>query len=328
MRTKSILCLLIAVLVISLGIPTVLVDEKQAEARDVRYPVYIKPGFSINRFRTLASKKGFPPSWVPLEKPPGATDVIPLCAIADYRTAEKSTVLSWRCTWDEEIKGPDMVQFELTAYGENWGWVEATAVLLDTAYFDLIPAGRLGDNEQLVPVIDLTLSSGESQTVTIDRSADAGVIPIMTVNVYETGGDEDFQFFIAEGQLFDADEDTTTVTLVAENGNADSYVEAHIYFIRPLVASAEWDLWTFAVENGMEINQPENSIIPFNTDEFNTMIFPSLVSYFPDGDSDFEVGNFVTVSGEEAAFQLEAQYGHDTSWAAWQHIVIHVPITE
>jgi hypothetical protein len=161
-----------------------------------------------------------------------------------------------------------------------------------TPYFDLIPAGRLGDSEQLVPVIDLTLSSDESQSVTIDRSVNAGVIPIMTVNVYETGGDEDFQFYIAEGQLFDADEETTTVEFVAENGNADSYVEAHIYFIKPLVPGAEWDLWTSSLTNGMNLDQPENSMIPFNTDDFNTVIFPSLVSYYPDGDSDFECGEF------------------------------------
>jgi hypothetical protein len=220
------------------------------------------------------------------------------------------------------------VQFELSAYYENWGWVEATAVLLDTAYFELVPAGRLGDSEELLSVIDMTLSDGESQTVTIDRSVDTDVIPIMTVNVYETGGDEDFQFYIAEGQLFDTDEETTTVKFVAENGNADSYVEAHIYFIRPLVTGAEWDLWTFSPANGMDLAQPGGGIIPFNTEEFNTVIFPSLISYYPDNDADFEVGNFVTVSGEEAAFQLEAQYGHDTSWAAWQHVVIQVPTTE
>lgn len=40
------------------------------------------------------------------------------------------------------------------------------------------------------------------------------------------------------------------------------------------------------------------------------------------------VGNFVAVSDEDAAFQLEAQYGHDTSWSEWQHIVIHIPTTE
>lgn len=328
MRAKNVLFMLMLVLVVGLGAPAAFVAEKQAEARDVRYPVYTKPGFVFNRFRALANKKGFPPSWVPLQKPPDAASVIPLCAIADYWTAEKATILSWRCTWDEDIKGPEAVQFELSAYYENWGWVEATAILLDTAYFALVPAARLGDSEELVPVVDLTLFNNQSQTVTIDRSNDSDVIPIMTVNVYDSGGDEDFQFYVADGSLFEGDRETTTFRFVAESGNADSFVEAHIYCIKPLVPGVEWALVTAVVENNMMLDQPEGSMIPFNTEEFNTLLFPSLLSYYAGGDADFEVGNAVSVSGQQAAFQLDAQNGTDSSWAEWQHVVIQVPAVQ
>jgi hypothetical protein len=290
---------------------------------DVAYPLYTKPGFSMRHFRTLASERGFPPAYYPLPKPEGADRVIPLCVISEY-TPNGQPNLSWSCG-SEDIG--DSVRFELSAYHEHEGWVEGTAILLDPAYFELVPIGQVQGDDTRQAVVEFRLGSDESQTILFHGSYSDQIIPLVAMTVYETGEDGDFQFYVSDSSVLSApspSDGELSFTIETENGNDDSYLEGAVYFIRPKFQERTWINDLVRVTNGQEFTHPESGAIEAQTG-YNTLIIPSLISYVANNDEDFEVKSFPNLSGNLTWFQMSTQNGNDGSWAEWQNITIHVP---
>jgi hypothetical protein len=290
---------------------------------DVAYPMYIKPGFSMRHIRTLASERGFPPAYYPLPKPEGADEVIPLCVISEY-TPKGHPNLSWSCGF-EDIG--DSVRFALSAYYEHEGWVEATAIVLDSAYFELVPIGQVQGDDTRQAVIEFHLGSDESQTILLDSAYNDQIIPLVAMTVYETGEDGDFQFHISDSSVLSRpspSNETLSFTIETENGNEDSYLEGAIYFIRPKFQEKTWLNDLVRATNGQEFDHPDSGAVEAKTG-YNTLIIPSLIAYVADNDEDFAVKNFPNLSDNQAWFQMSALNGNDGSWAEWQNIIIHVP---
>jgi hypothetical protein len=290
---------------------------------DVAYPMYTKPGFSMRHFRTLASERGFLPAYYPLPKPEGADEVIPLCVISEY-TPNGHPNLSWSCGF-EDIG--DSVRFALSAYYEHEGWVEGTAIVLDSAYFELVPIGHVEGNDTRQAVIEFHLGSDESQTILLDSAYNDQIIPLVAMTVYETGEDGDFQFHISDSSLLSTpspSNEALSFTLETENGNEDSYLEGAVYFIRPKFQEKTWLNNSVRATNGQEFDHPDSGAVEAETG-YNTLIIPSLIAYVADSDEDFAAKNFPNLSDNQAWFQMSALNGNDGSWAEWQNIIIHVP---
>ncbi len=290
---------------------------------DVAYPMYIKPGFSMRHFRTLASERGFPPAYYPLPKPEGADEVIPLCVISEY-TPNGRPNLSWSCGF-EDIG--DSVRFESSAYYEHEGWVEGTAILLDPAYFELVPIGQVEGDDTRQAIIEFHLGSDESQTILLDSAYSDQIIPLVTMTAYETGEDGDFQFHISDSNLLampSPSNEELSFTIETENGNEDSYLEGAVYFIRPKFQEKTWLNDLVRATNGQEFDHPDSGAVEAETGH-NTLIIPSLIAYVADHDEDFAVKNFPNLSDNQAWFQMSAQNGGQASWAEWQNIIIQVP---
>jgi hypothetical protein len=290
---------------------------------DVAYPLYTKPGFSMRHVRTLASERGFPPAYYTLPKPEGADKVISLCVISEY-TPNGHPNLSWSCGF-EDIG--DSVRFELSAYYEHEGWVEGTVILLDPAYFELVPIGQVQGDDTRQAVIEFHLGSDESQTILLDSSYNDQIIPLVAMTVYETGEDGDFQFYVSDSSVLSTpspSNEALSFTIETENGNKDSYLEGAIYFIRPKFQEKTWINDLLRVTNGQEFDHPDSGAIEAETGH-NTLIMPSLIAYVADNDKDFAVKNFPNLSDNQAWSQMSALNGNDGSWAEWQNIIIHVP---
>jgi hypothetical protein len=290
---------------------------------DVAYPSYTKPGFSMRHFRTLASERGFPPAYYTLPKPEGADEVITLCVISEY-TPNGHPNLSWSCGF-EDIG--DSVRFEFSAYYEHEGWVEGTAILLDAAYFELVPIGQVRGDDNRQAAIEFHLGSDESQTILLDSSYNDQIIPLVAMTVYETGEDGDFQFHVSDSNVLSTpspSNEELSFTIETENGNEDSYLEGAVYFIRPKFQEKTWLNDLVRATNGQEFDHPDSGAVEAKTG-YNTLIIPSLIAYVADNDEDFAVKNFPNLSGNQAWFQMSALNGNNGSWAEWQNIIIHVP---
>jgi hypothetical protein len=290
---------------------------------DVAYPMYVEPGFTMRHFRTLASERGYPPAYYPLTKPEGAVEVIPLCVISEYTTNGYPN-LSWSCQY-EDIG--DSVRFELSAYYEHEGWVEGTAILLDPAYFELVPIGQVEGDDAGQASIQFHLGNNESQTIRFDGTYNDQIIPLVAVTVYETGEDGDFQFHVVNSEVLSATSHAGqphTFTIETENGNENSYMEGTVTFIRPKFQERTWISKLVRATNDQAFDDPEPGTIEAESGH-NLLMIPSLISYVADGDEDFEARSFPNLSDDQAWFQMSAQRGNDSSWAEWQNIIIQVP---
>jgi hypothetical protein len=290
---------------------------------DVAYPLYEKPGFSMRHLRSLASERGFPPAYYPLPKPEEAQEVIPLCVISEY-TANERPNLSWSCGF-EDIG--DSVRFELSAYYEHEGWIEGSAILLDTAYFELVPIGQAEGDDGPKGAIPFHLGGNQSQTFVFDSSHGEQVITLIAVTVYETGEDGDFQFQVSNSEVLSGSSqpgELSSFTIITENGNENSNLEGTVYFIRPKFKQQTWVSELVRAANGQEFETPASGPIEAETGH-NLLMIPSLISYFAGTDEDFEAKSFPNLSDNRACFQISAQNGNEESWAEWQNIIIHVP---
>jgi hypothetical protein len=290
---------------------------------DVAYPIYTETGFSMRHFRSLASERGFPPAYYPLPKPEGADEVIPLCVISEY-TPNGHPNLSWSCGF-EDIG--DSVRFELSAYYEHEGWVEGTAIVLDNAYFDLVPIGQAEGDEGPKGAIPFHLGGNQSQTFVFDSTHGDQVIPLIAFTVYETGEDGDYQFHVSNSEVLSGSSqpgELSSFTIVTENGNEVSYLEGTVYFIRPKFQQQTWVSELVRAANRQDFETPDSGFVEAETGH-NLLMIPSLISYYSDSDEDFEVKSFPSLSDDRAWFQISAQNGTDGSWAEWQNIVIQVP---
>jgi hypothetical protein len=285
--------------------------------------MYVEPGFTMRHFRTLASERGYPPAYYPLTKPEGAVEVIPLCVISEYTTNGYPN-LSWSCQ-HEDIG--DSVRFELSAYYEHEGWVEGTAILLDPAYFELVPIGQVEGDDARQASIEFHLGNDESQTIQFDGTYNDQIIPLVAVTAYETGEDSDFQFHVANSEVLSTTSLTDqphTFTIETENGNENSYVEGAVTFIRPKFEERTWTNELVRAANDQAFDYPESGTIEAETGH-NLLMIPSLISYAANSDEDFEVRSFPNLSEDQAWFQMSAQNGNESSWAEWQNIIIQVP---
>jgi hypothetical protein len=290
---------------------------------DVAYPLYVEPGFSMRHFRTLASERGFPPAFYTLPKPEGAEEIIPICVISEY-TANERPNLSWSCGF-EDIG--DSVRFELSAYYEHEGWIEGSAILLDAAYFELVPIGQAEGGDSPKGANPFHLSGNQSQTFVFDSTHGEQVITLITVTVYETGEDSDFLFHVSNSGVLSGSSqpgELSSFTILTENGNDNSYLEGTVYFIRPKFQQQTWVSELIRATNGQEFETPASGPIEAETGH-NLLMIPSLISYFAGPDEDFEVKSFPNLSDNRAWFQIAAQNGSEESWAEWQNIVIQVP---
>jgi hypothetical protein len=277
----------------------------------------------MRHFRTLASERGFPPAYYPLPKPEGADQVIPLCAISEY-TPNGHPNLSWSCGFEDM---GDSVRFGLSAYYEHGGWVEGTAIVLDQAYFELVPIGQVQGDDTRQAAIEFHLGSDESLTILLDSAYNDQIIPLVAMTVYETGEDGDFQFRISDSSVLSTpspSNEELSFAIETQNGNSDSYLEGAVYFVRPKFQEKTWLNGLVRVTNRQEFDHPESGAIEAETG-YNTLIIPSLISYVANSDEDFEVKSFPNLSDNQAWFQMSTQNGNDGSWAEWQNIVIHVP---
>jgi hypothetical protein len=290
---------------------------------DITYPLYQGPGYTVRHFRTLASQRGFPPSYLPLPKPAEAEEVIPICSISEYIT-EGLPNLAWQCNWEDL---GDMVRFELSAYHQREGWVEGTAVLLDTAYFEMVPAGRFDAEEDYVDLIEFNLGSDDSLTIDVDPTFVESILPVITITTYETGLDEDFQFYVNDNNVLepddDADDEAITLEIVAENGGEESYIEGRVYFLKANLPEMSWSLGLTRAENEAVFDYPDEESVEVE-EGYDLILLPSLISYAPNGDSDFEVRSFPNLSDGRAWFQVSALQGSNESWAEWENIIISI----
>lgn len=302
---------------------TVAPQSNQVHA-DISYPLYQGPGYTVRHFRTLASQRGFPPSYLPLPKPAEAEDVFAICAISEYITQGLPN-LAWKCNWEDL---GDTIRFELSAYHQREGWVEGTALLLDSAYFELVPAGRLDGAEDILGLVEFALNGDDSVTIDIDLTAMESILPVVTITTYETGLDEDFQFYVRDSHVFDPDnevhEEMATLEIVTENGNDESYIEGQVHFLRARLPEISWLLGLTHAENGSEFDYPSEGPVK-DEDGINLILLPSMISYVANGAVGFEARSFPNLSDGKAWYQVSAMNGNDGSFAEWQNIIIYMP---
>jgi hypothetical protein len=194
-------------------------------------------------------------------------------------------------------------------------------------FFELVPIGRAEGDDGLKGVIPFHLGGNQSQTFVFDSTHGEQVIPLIAVTLYETGEDSDFQFHVSNSEVLSTSSqpgELSSLTVLTENGNDNSYLEGTVYFIWPKFQQQTWVSELVRAANGQQFETPASGPIEAETGH-NLLMIPSLISYFAGSDEDFEVKSFPNLSDNRAWFQISAQNGSEESWAEWQNIVILVP---
>lgn len=311
----------LGLLIAILAMPAVQTDAEAPDApEEQNYPLVQRHGFTVQRFGVAAPRS----QTVTLPYPTGADDVIPICAIASYQTYGTDT-LGWTCGWNKSGRN---VSFTLSTTRDSNGYIEATAVLLSKEYFSVIN-GDIFDEGPAYWTTEFDVYNRDTEVSF--RSSD-NALPIVSVYRYDSGDDKDFQFLIRENlydltsrSRLDGAEHTGSTEIIYRgmDGNGASQVSGAIIAV---VAQngARWQARNHALYNGFTVNLPESGM-SINTDDYDVLAFPSLISMVTGTDDDFEFTCNESWYTDQVRFHSSTYNGNDDSWAEWQFIVIQTP---
>jgi hypothetical protein len=147
--------------------------------------VGICEGYNYSRLEAKSGGDMFVTDFRFLRLPKGAsfTTSIPVCSIYEYDANEDDDA-GWQCLWEQESNGYRFRLTSLNGRDQNRVTIKAVAFILDTNVF------KINDN--------WVFSTSSSASKYLSKPHPKNSVTLITVDSYETNGDDDFNFRVYE----------------------------------------------------------------------------------------------------------------------------------
>jgi len=229
---------------------------------------------------------------------------LPICGIKEYMT-DGDNDLSWSCEITQANGGWN---FELReAYDGNdnsSGFVSANALVLDTNYFELIDGAEFWIYSDYIQVHRFWRDHTWKKFAPDQREIfdiPAGAIPLVTINTYDSNGDDDFSFTTS------FDWNAGALVMDGVNGNDGSYAYGNIYILRgrshpefgsDYTGKIEENGWFFTGNYTSNFGEPVDFYFADGFwDEANTYTFNSIFALWSN-DKDYQISTSSRVNSD------------------------------